>query len=64
MSKQQIDQQIDLIRRELTRISYEIQYTEGTVQQSLRIRQSRLEAELDRLEASNRVRTGFTLQPA
>lgn len=62
MSKQQIDQQVDLIRRELTRISYEIQYTEGTVQQSLRIRQARLEAELDRLEAFKRVRAVYTIR--
>ena len=51
MNKQQLDQQIEFVRRELTRISQEVQYLEGTQQQALRVRQTRLAAELDRLEA-------------
>ena len=54
MNKQQFDQQIEYVRRELTRISQEVQYQEGTQLQTLRVRQSRLAAELERLEAQRR----------
>jgi hypothetical protein len=54
MSKQQIDQQIDFVRHELTHISHELHYQEGTQLQRLRVRQSRLAAELDRLEGMRR----------
>ncbi|MCL5998959.1 MAG: hypothetical protein M1546_23305 [Chloroflexi bacterium] len=54
MNKQSIDQQIDFVRRELTRISHEVHYLEGTQLQTLRVRQSRLAAELDRLEGLRR----------
>jgi hypothetical protein len=50
MNKQQFDQQISFVKRELTRISQEVIYVEGTPQELLRVRQSRLMAELERLE--------------
>lgn len=51
MNKQHIDQQIDYVRHELTRISQELVYQDGTQLQMLRVRQSRLVAELERLQA-------------
>ena len=54
MNKQQVKQQIDFVRRELTRISQEMLYLEGAYLQTLRVRQNRLIAELDRLEMYNR----------
>jgi hypothetical protein len=51
MDKQHIDQQIEYVRHELTRISQELVYLDGTQLQMLRVRQSRLVAELERLQA-------------
>jgi hypothetical protein len=51
MNKQHIGQQIDYVCHELTRISHELRYLDGTQLQMLRVRQSRLEAELERLQA-------------
>ena len=51
MNKQHIDQQIEYVRHELTRISQELLYLDGTQLQMLRVRQSRLAAELERLQA-------------
>lgn len=50
MNKQQIDQQIAFVRRELTRLNQEISFSEGVESQMLRVRQNRLIAELERLE--------------
>jgi hypothetical protein len=57
MNKQQVKLQIDFVRRELTRISQEMLYLEGAYLQTLRVRQNRLIAELDRLEMYNRANT-------
>ena len=54
MSKQQVDQQIAFVRRELTRLNQEISFNEGVQAQMLRVRQNRLIAELERLEAVTR----------
>ena len=51
MNREQVDQQMDYVRRELTRISQELIYLDGPSAQSLRVRQSRLAAELERLQA-------------
>ncbi|MCS7059942.1 MAG: hypothetical protein RMN25_02145 [Anaerolineae bacterium] len=51
MKKQQLEQQIDFVRRELTRLNQEISLHEGVQAQMLRVRQNRLIAELERLEA-------------
>jgi hypothetical protein len=50
MNRQLLKQQIDFVRSELTHISQEMLYLEGVHQQTLRVRQTRLVAELDRLE--------------
>jgi len=50
MSKQQIDQQIAFLRRELTRVTQELAFSEGMETQTLRIRQNRLDNELERLQ--------------
>jgi hypothetical protein len=50
MNRQLVKQQIDFVRSELTHISQEMLYLEGVHQQTLRVRQTRLVAELDRLE--------------
>jgi hypothetical protein len=51
MNKQHIGQQIDYVCHELTRISHQLRYLDGTQLQMLRVRQSRLEAERERLQA-------------
>ncbi len=51
MNRQQVGHQIDYVRRELTRISQELLYLEGAQAQSMRVRQSRLAGELERLQA-------------
>ena len=51
MNKQHIDQQTEYIRHELTHISQELLYQDGSQLQMLRVRQSRLMAELERLQA-------------
>ncbi len=51
MDKHHVDQQIEYVRHELTRISQELLYQDGTRLQMLRVRQSRLTAELERLQA-------------
>jgi hypothetical protein len=50
MSKHQIDQQIAFLRRELTKVTLEMAFSEGLESQALRIRQNRLSNELDRLQ--------------
>jgi cob(I)alamin adenosyltransferase len=63
MNKQQIDQQMQYIQQELTRIGQEMTYQEGTQLQSLQVRQSRLAAELERLQAFQLTTTSATLYP-
>ncbi len=62
MNKQQIDRQIAFVRRELTRLNQEISISEGMQAQTLRIRQNRLIAELERLEGM--IRNHPTAVPA
>ena len=50
MNRQQLDKQIEYLRRELTNITQELYYLEGPKAQALRIRQSRLSAELERVQ--------------
>lgn len=50
MNKQRVEQQIAFVRRELTRLNQEISLHEGAQVETLRIRQNRLIAELERLE--------------
>ena len=50
MNRQQVEQQIAFVRRELTRLNQEISLHEGVQAQTLRVRQNRLVAELERLE--------------
>ena len=61
MNRQQLDKQIDYLHRELTRISQELHYLEGAREQSLRVRQARLIAELDRVE-SQRIESPTAMQ--
>jgi hypothetical protein len=63
MNKQQTDQQVQYIQRELTRIGEEMTYQEGTQLQWLRVRQSRLAAELERLQAFQLTATPTTQFP-
>ncbi len=51
MNRQQLARQIDFLQRELTHISQELNYLEGDRARSLRIRQARLVAELERVES-------------
>lgn len=50
MNRNQMEQQIAFVRRELTRLNQEISLSEGVQAQMLRVRQNRLIAELERLE--------------
>lgn len=50
MNRQHLDIQIEYLRRELTSISQELHYLEGQKARMLRIRQSRLSAELERVQ--------------
>jgi hypothetical protein len=50
MSKHQIDQQIAFLRRELTKVTLDLAFSEGLEKQRLRIRQNRLNNELERLQ--------------
>ncbi len=62
MNRQQVEQQIAFVRRELTRMNQEIRLHEGVQAQTLRVRQNRLIAELERLE--NMIRTQPVAVPA
>ncbi len=55
MNRQQVEQQIAFVRRELTRLNQEIGLHEGVQAQTLRVRQNRLIAELERLEGIIRI---------
>ncbi|MCL4507236.1 MAG: hypothetical protein M1434_14750 [Chloroflexi bacterium] len=61
MNRQQLDKQIDYLHRELTHISQELLYLEGAGERSLRVRQARLIAELERVE-SQRIESPAVLQ--
>ena len=50
MNRQQLDQQLDYLRRTLTQINLEMLYLEGSQLQARQMRQTRLVAELERLE--------------
>ncbi|HEY3288644.1 MAG TPA: hypothetical protein VGK87_00815 [Anaerolineae bacterium] len=50
MNRQQLDRQIEYLLHALTLITHELQYLEGTNARTLRIRQTRLCAELERVQ--------------
>ena len=50
MNRQQIDQQLDYLRRALTQLNQEILYLEGQQLMTTQLRRARLEAELQRME--------------
>lgn len=54
MNKQLLDDTIAYIRKELTSIHHDLTWADGTQAEAFRVRQIRLQAELDRLEALRR----------
>jgi len=54
MNKQLLDETIAYLRKELTSIHHDLTWADGTQAESFRVRQIRLLAELDRLEALRR----------
>ncbi len=61
MNRQQLDKQIEYLRRELTIITQELSYLEGPKAQALHIRQARLSAELERVQ-NQRLDMPYTIQ--
>ena len=53
MNHQIITDATRYIRQELNRIHQDLTWADGTTEEKLRARQSRLQAELDRMEALN-----------
>ena len=62
MQPQLIDDTISYVRKELTRLHQDLMWADGVQEESYRTRQTRLQAELNRLESLRRM-TGPT-QPA
>jgi hypothetical protein len=54
MNKQLLDETIAYLRKELTSIHHDLTWADGTQAEAFRVRQIRLLAELDRLEALRR----------
>ncbi|GIV83645.1 MAG: hypothetical protein KatS3mg052_0652 [Candidatus Roseilinea sp.] len=54
MTRQLLDETIAYLRKELTSIHYDLTWADGAQAESFRVRQMRLLAELDRLEALRR----------
>ncbi|BCX03634.1 MAG: hypothetical protein KatS3mg053_1572 [Candidatus Roseilinea sp.] len=54
MNRQLLDETIAYLRKELTSIHHDLTWADGVQAESFRVRQIRLRAELDRLEALRR----------
>lgn len=51
MNRQIIDDTARYIRQELSKISQDLTWADGKIEEGLRLRQNKLKAELDRIEA-------------